>query len=129
MEKILNFITGPLNEFAWGPIMLVLLVGTGIYLTVRTGWLQIRKFGYVIKNTVGSLFTKKDKGEGKNLSQFEAVATAMARNSGDRKHCRGYGRHICGRPGRCFLDVGIGLFRNGHKVQRDTAGRKIQGKG
>lgn len=102
MEKILNFITGPLNEFAWGPIMLVLLVGTGIYLTVRTGWLQIRKFGYVIKNTVGSLFTKKDKGEGKNLSQFEAVATAMAGTVGTGNIAGVTGAIFVGGPGAVF---------------------------
>ena len=43
-----------LNGIAWGPQMLVLLVGTGIYLSIRLGFLQFRKFGYVMKNTIGT---------------------------------------------------------------------------
>ena len=44
-----------LNGIAWGPWMLLLLVGTGVYLTVRVGFLQFTKFGYAMKNTVGKL--------------------------------------------------------------------------
>ena len=48
------------NGFAWGPVMLVLLVGTGIYLTVLTRGIQVRKFGYILRNTVGTLFAKRE---------------------------------------------------------------------
>ena len=48
-----------LNGIAWGPWMLLLLVGTGVYLTVRVGFLQFTKFGYAMKNTVGKLFQKQ----------------------------------------------------------------------
>jgi AGCS family alanine or glycine:cation symporter len=81
MEQFLNAVTkvnGVLNDFAWGPVMLVLLVGTGIFLTVRTRCIQVRRFGYIMKNTVGSLFKKKNKDHGKNLSPFQAVTTALA---------------------------------------------------
>ena len=59
LEMITN-VNSAINGFVWGPIMLALLVGTGIYLTVRTGWIQIRWFPYIMKNTIGSLFNKKD---------------------------------------------------------------------
>ena len=58
MEGLLQF-ERAVNSFVWGPIMLALLVGTGVYLTFRTGWVQVRWFGYIMKNTVGSLFRKR----------------------------------------------------------------------
>ena len=73
MEQFLKAVTevnSALNSFAWGPVMLVLLVGTGIFLTVRTGCIQVRKFGYIMKNTIGSLFRKSDRDHGENLSPF-----------------------------------------------------------
>ena len=42
-----------LKDIVWGPWMLVLLLGTGIYLSIRVGFLQFRKFGYAMKNTFG----------------------------------------------------------------------------
>ena len=72
-------VNSAVNSFAWGPLMLLLLVGTGIYLTCRTGWIQVSHFGRILKNTVGSLFTKKEKKDsGANVSAFEAVCTALA---------------------------------------------------
>ena len=51
-------VNSAVNNFAWGPLMLLLLVGTGIYLTIRVNWLQVTHFGRIIKNTVGTLFSK-----------------------------------------------------------------------
>ena len=84
-NKMSNFVStiesvnGALNSFAWGPLMLLLLVGTGIYLTVRVNWLQVTHFGRILKNTVGTLFEKQDsKDHGANISPFQAVTTALA---------------------------------------------------
>ena len=84
-NKMSNFVStiesvnGALNNFAWGPLMLLLLVGTGIYLTVRVNWLQVTHFGRILKNTVGTLFKKQDsKDHGANISPFQAVTTALA---------------------------------------------------
>ena len=72
-------VNGAVNSFAWGPLMLLLLVGTGVYLTVRVKWLQVTHFGRILKNTVGTLFRKKTaKEHGANISAFEAVTTALA---------------------------------------------------
>lgn len=46
MDFISNIVNA-VNGFVWGPVMLVLLVGTGIYLTCRTHFLQVRKFGFM----------------------------------------------------------------------------------
>ncbi len=75
-------VNSAVNSFAWGPLMLLLLVGTGVYLTIRVHWLQVTHFGRILKNTVGSLFQKKEpKDDGANISAFEAVTTAL-RSSG-----------------------------------------------
>ncbi len=72
-------VNGAVNSFAWGPLMLLLLVGTGVYLTVRVNWLQVTHFGRILKNTVGTLFRKQDaKDHGANISPFQAVTTALA---------------------------------------------------
>ena len=46
-------IVGKLNGIAWGPWMLLLLVGTGVYLSCRVGFIQFGRFGYAMKNTLG----------------------------------------------------------------------------
>lgn len=72
-------VNNAVNSFAWGPLMLLLLVGTGVYLTVRVHWLQVTHFGRILKNTVGTLFQKRsDRDHGANISPFQAVSTALA---------------------------------------------------
>lgn len=95
-------VNAAINSFVWGPVMLVLLVGTGIYLSCRTGFLQIRKFGYIMKNTVGTLFRRSDKDHGKNLSPFQAVATALAGTVGTGNIAGVTGAVFVGGPGAVF---------------------------
>ena len=105
MEKFLEIVTlvnGKLNDFAWGPIMLALLIGTGVYLTIRTRCIQVSRFGYIMKNTIGSLFTKKDKSTGKNLTAFQAVSTAMAGTVGTGNIAGVTGAIFVGGPGAVF---------------------------
>ena len=47
MLEIITSVNSAVNSFVWGPVMLALLVGTGIFLTFRTGWIQVRRFGYL----------------------------------------------------------------------------------
>ena len=44
-----------LNSFVWGPPMLILLVGTGVVLTVLTGFVQFRHLGTALKDVLGKL--------------------------------------------------------------------------
>ncbi|MCF6464470.1 alanine/glycine:cation symporter family protein [Clostridium sp. Cult2] len=69
------------NNFVWGPIMLILLVGTGVYLTVRTNFMSLTKLGYILKNTLLKMFDKETTGEGE-ITAFQAVATALAATVG-----------------------------------------------
>lgn len=76
-------INSTINSFVWGPIMLVLLVGTGIYITVRTGVFQVRKFGFTMTNTVGKLLAGRARqSDDSNISPFQAVSTALASTVG-----------------------------------------------
>ena len=102
MIETIEKINGIVNGFVWGPIMLTLLVGTGIFLTFRTGWIQVRWFGYIMKNTVGSLFAKKGKDHGKNLSPFQAVTTALAGTVGTGNIAGVTGAIFVGGPGAAF---------------------------
>lgn len=76
MEWIMA-LNSKVNAIVWGPPMLVLLVGTGIYLTIRQGWPQVSKFGYAMRHTVGKL-TEKGEGKKGEVTPFQALATAMA---------------------------------------------------
>ncbi|MBR5578433.1 MAG: sodium:alanine symporter family protein [Lachnospiraceae bacterium] len=102
MLEIITSVNGAINSFVWGPVMLVLLVGTGVFLTIRTGGIQVRYFGYILKNTIGSLFSKKGKDHGANLSPFQAVSTAMAATVGTGNIAGVTGAIFIGGPGAVF---------------------------
>ena len=104
-----------INGVVWGPVMLVLLVGTGIYLTVRTGFIQIVKFPYIMRNTIGTLFRKRDKrgSGGKNLTAFEAVSTALASTVGTGNIAGVTGAIFVGGPGAVvwmWISAIFGMF-------------------
>ena len=90
-----------LNDIAWGPWMLLLLVGTGIYLSVRVGFIQFGKFGYVMKNTIGKVFKKQEAGEGE-VTPFQAVTTALAATVGTGNIAGVTGAIAVGGPGAVF---------------------------
>ena len=58
MLETIKMINDLVNNFVWGLPAMVCILGVGIYLTIRTKFLQIRKFPYAIKNTLGKLFSK-----------------------------------------------------------------------
>ncbi len=77
--EIIKLINDKVNGFVWGPIMLAFLIGCGLFLSYRLGFIQFSKFGYAMKNTVLSIFSKNQhKKDASGVSPFQAVATAMA---------------------------------------------------
>ena len=102
MLEMITKINSAINGFVWGPIMLALLVGTGVFLTCRTGWVQVRWFGYTLKNTIGSLFSKKEDGSGENMTAFQAVCTALAGTVGTGNIAGVTGAIFVGGPGAVF---------------------------
>lgn len=70
-----------IDDIVWGPAMLILLVGTGIFLTVRTGFLSWRNLPFALKSTLSREARKADKGTG-DVSPFSALTTALAATIG-----------------------------------------------
>ena len=95
-------VNSAINSFAWGPVMLILLVGTGVYLTIRTGCIQVRYFGYTMKNTIGTVFKKKAASDKTNLTPFQAVSTALASTVGTGNIAGVTGAIFTGGPGAVF---------------------------
>ena len=79
MEAFNNFLV-KIDDFVWGPFMLIILVGTGIFLTVRCRFLSWRTLGYAIKSTL-SKEARETEGEG-DVSPFAALCTALAATIG-----------------------------------------------
>ena len=73
----LSKLLADVNNFVWGPVMLVLLVGTGIFLTVRLKFLPWRNLGYAIH----MVFSKRDKHAG-DISPFQSLMTALSATIG-----------------------------------------------
>jgi alanine or glycine:cation symporter, AGCS family len=70
---------GKISGWVWGPPLLILLVGTGIYLTIRIGFLQIRLLPYSLKLAFSK---KQDKRSDGDISHFQALMTALAATVG-----------------------------------------------
>ncbi len=94
-------IVATLNGIAWGPWMLILLVGTGIFLTARLKLIQFGKFGYTIKNTLGKMFKRQKAGKGE-VTPFQAVSTALAATVGTGNIAGVTGAIVVGGPGAVF---------------------------
>lgn len=69
------------DDFVWGPVMLVLLVGTGIFLTIRLKFRPWRNLGFAIKSTLSKEARTTKRGEG-DVSPFSALTTALAATIG-----------------------------------------------
>ncbi len=80
MEKLAEVLV-TVDGFVWGPVMLILLVGTGVFLTIRTGFLTWRNLGYAIKSTLSKEARQKTRGNG-DISPFSALTTALAATIG-----------------------------------------------
>ena len=89
------------DDFAWGPVMLILLVGTGLYLSIRSGFLQFSKFGYAMKNTFGKILNKQNAGKGE-VTPFQAMTTALAGTVGTGNIAGVTGAIFIGGPGAVF---------------------------
>lgn len=100
METI-SSINQAINSFVWGIPMMILIVGTGIYLTVRTDFLQFKRFFYIMKNTLGKCFKKNEAKEG-SITPFQALTTALAATVGTGNIAGVAGAISLGGPGAVF---------------------------
>ena len=99
-EKIAN-INQVVNGFIWGVPAMICIIGVGLLLSVRTRFIQIRKFGVAMKNTVGKIFDKTQAKDG-SMSPFQAVCTALAGTVGTGNIAGVAGAIALGGPGAIF---------------------------
>ena len=122
--ELIQNINSKVNSVVWGPPMLILMLLTGLYLTCGTRFFQIRRFCYTIKNTVAAIFkdrkVTKTKDE-KAISQFQALATALAATVGTGQHCRRSHRDFLRRSGCGILDVDFCFARYDDELFRKCA--------
>ena len=105
MLEIITSVNTALNNFIWGVPAMVCIIGVGLYLSLRTGFLQIRKFGYSLKCTIGRIFKKREASEGA-ITPFQAVCTALAATVGTGNIAGVAGAIAIGGAGAVFW-VGI----------------------
>ncbi|MDO4390917.1 MAG: sodium:alanine symporter family protein [Clostridia bacterium] len=101
MMELIVKVNSFLNGIVWGWPCLILLVGTGVYYTIRCGGVQFKWFGYIMKNTIGKIFEKKEAGEGA-ITPFQAVCTALAATVGTGNIAGITGAIALGGPGAVF---------------------------
>ena len=101
MLEIITSVNTALNNFIWGVPAMVCIIGVGLYLSLRTGFLQIRKFGYSLKCTIGRIFRKREASEGA-ITPFQAVCTALAATVGTGNIAGVAGAIAIGGPGAVF---------------------------
>ena len=101
MLELITNVNNALNSFIWGVPAMTCIIGVGLYLAIRTGFLQIRKFGYAMKNTVGRMFQKTEAAAG-SLTPFQAVCTALAATVGTGNIAGVAGAIAIGGPGAVF---------------------------
>ena len=107
MVEMITNVNNAINGFVWGIPMLVLLVGTGILMTVLTKFFQLSHIGHWFKNTIGGIFKDKhvtkhtEKGD-QSISQFQSLCTALAATIGTGNIVGVASALIAGGPGAIF---------------------------
>ena len=101
MLEIITAINKVLNDFIWGIPAMVCIIGVGLYLSIRTGFLQVRKFGYSMKCTLVRIM-KREKASDGSITPFQAVCTALAATVGTGNIAGVAGAIAIGGPGAVF---------------------------
>ena len=101
MLQLIETINNAVNNFIWGVPAMICIFGVGLYLSLRTRFLQIRKFPYAIRTTLGRMFRKRDASDGA-ITPFQAVCTALAATVGTGNIAGVAGAIAIGGPGAVF---------------------------
>ncbi|MBR4981823.1 MAG: sodium:alanine symporter family protein [Lachnospiraceae bacterium] len=101
MLHTIETINTAVNNFVWGIPAMICIMGVGLYLSIRTGFIQFRKLGYSLQMTIGRLFTQKQATEG-SITPFQAVCTALASTVGTGNIAGVAGAIAIGGPGAVF---------------------------
>ena len=101
MLQTIEAVNSAVNNFIWGVPAMICIIGVGLYLSIRTRFLQIRKFPYAIKTTIGRVFRKREASDGA-MTPFQAVCTALAATVGTGNIAGVAGAIAIGGPGAVF---------------------------
>ena len=101
MLQIITDINTAVNNLVWGIPAMVCIIGVGLYLSLRTRFIQFRRFGHTFRVTIGKIFAKSDAAEGA-VTPFQAVCTALAATVGTGNIAGVAGAIAIGGPGAVF---------------------------
>ena len=103
MIELITSINDALNTFIWGVPAMVCIIGVGLYLAVRTHFVQLRKFGCSMKATLGKVMSR-EKAQAGSITPFQAVCTALAATVGTGNIAGVAGAIAIGGPGAvCWM--------------------------
>ncbi len=108
MEQLLA-LNKHINGFVWGTPMLIVLVGTGVYVSIRTGFIQFRKFGLMCRETMGKIVAAGPRAEG-DVTPFQAMTVAMGGTVGVGNIAGVATAIAAGGPGAVFWMLVSGVF-------------------
>lgn len=101
MLETIEQINSAVNGFIWGVPAMICIIGVGLYLSFRTGFIQICRFPYAIRTTIGRIFRKRSAADGA-MTPFQAVCTALAATVGTGNIAGVAGAIAIGGPGAVF---------------------------
>ena len=108
MEAIILNIVANINTYLWNYILVFILIGLGLFFTIKTKFVQVRCFGEGCRNVFGGMFNKDKKKNG--ISSFQAFATAVAAQVGTGNIVGASGAILVGGPGAIFWMWVIAFF-------------------
>ena len=101
MLNTIESINNVINNFIWGVPAMICIIGVGLYLSFGLHFLQICKFPYAIRVTIGRIFRKRNASDGA-MTPFQAVCTALAATVGTGNIAGVAGAIAIGGPGAVF---------------------------
>ena len=110
-----------LNALVWGPPMLALLMGVGVYVALRTRFVQFSRFGLMCRETLGKIFRRGPRAEG-DVTPFQAMTVAMGGTVGVGNIAGVATAIAMGGPGAVFWMLVSGLLGMGTKFAEVVLG-------
>lgn len=125
---VLETINGYVNDFVWGIPVLVLLMGTGLYFTIRLGFMQFRYPGFLFKETIVKAFKKKDGADHRpgEITSFQAAMTSVGAIVGSGNIAGVATAIVMGGPGAVLWMILAALVGMATKFAEVTLGVKYR---
>lgn len=101
MLQTIEAVNSAVNQFIWGVPAMICILGVGLYLSLHLHFIQIRRFSYAMKTTIGRVFRKREASDGA-ITPFQAVCTALAATVGTGNIAGVAGAIAIGGPGAVF---------------------------